>query len=112
MSTAYPPRLIKYALSSKKEKNAADTSAASMVSGNYGDFPHSFLLYYAGPGGDFLSQRFFFRENNEDLKKMYAITYFKGPGTAQMTLYSTEQQVREVLFARWAANSVIPADFY
>lgn len=89
MSTAYPPRLIKYAFSSKKERNAATASASSMRAGEFGQFPNSFVLYYAGPGGDFLSQRFYFRENNEERKKLYAISYFKGPGTTNMTLYAT-----------------------
>lgn len=89
MSTAYPPRLIKYAFSAQKEKKAANNSASSMTPGNFGEFPDSVLLYYGGPGDDFLSQRFFLRENTEEKKKLYAITYNKGPGFVQLNLYGS-----------------------
>ena len=49
------------------------------------------MFYYAGPGDDFLSQRFYFRENSEEKKKLLAFTYNKGPGTVQLTIYATTQ---------------------
>lgn len=97
MSTAYPPRLIKYALKAKKERNAATAATTAMVKGEYGRFPKSFMLYYAGPGEDFLSQRFYFREDTEDKEIMYAITYFKGPGTCSLMIYSSKGHAPPVL---------------
>jgi len=97
MSTAYPPRLIKYAFSSKKERNAAIAAADLLINREYGRWPIAFALYYAGPGEDFLSQRFYIRDNNEDKAKLYAVSYFKGPGTAQMVLYASPEHAPPAL---------------
>lgn len=90
MSTAYPPRLVRYLFSSKKERRAADRSL--MNAGNYGDFPTVFGMYYTGPGDDYLSQRFHFcaiADGGARGEALHAITFHKGPGLQHMTLYPT-----------------------
>jgi hypothetical protein len=88
MSTAYPPRLIKYLFSSKKERNAAKTTA--MKPGHFGKFPDKFGLYYSGHGQDFLSLYFQISEI-EPRKDLYAVTFHKGPGLTQATIYSSSE---------------------
>ena len=92
MSTAYPPRLVRYLLSSKKERNAARSS--SMTPGFYGNFGPQLGLYYVGPGTDFLSERFAISAVNlqdpkSARKDLHAVTYHKGPGLLQTTVYAT-----------------------
>ena len=92
MSTAYPPRLVRYLLSSKKERNAARSS--SMTPGFYGNLSPQLGLYYVGPGTDFLSERFVISAVNLQDKEsprqdLHAVTFHKGPGILQMTMYAT-----------------------
>ena len=92
MSTAYPPRLVRYFFSSKKERNAARTS--EMTPGFYGHFSPQLGLYYVGPGKDFLSEHFVLsaidpKEPASQKQDLHALTFHKGPGILQMTLYST-----------------------
>lgn len=92
MSTAYPPRFVKYMFSSKKERNAA--RASTMSPGYYGKFTFPLGLYYVGPGQDFLSERFVLstinlQEPASQKQDLHGITFHKGPGILQMTLYST-----------------------
>ena len=92
MSTAYPPRLVRYMFSSKKERNAARASA--MTPGFYGNFQPVLGLYYVGPGTDFLSERFVLsaidpHDQTTPKQDLHAVTFHKGPGLLQMTLYST-----------------------
>ena len=92
MSTAYPPRLVRYLFSSKKERNAARTS--SMTAGFYGNFDSNMGLYYVGPGTDFLSERFVLsaidpQGSASQRRDLHAVTFHKGPGFLQMTLYAT-----------------------
>jgi hypothetical protein len=94
MSTAYPPRLIKYALSSKKEREAARSSP--MIPDFYGHFPNTFGLFYSKPGSDFLSQHFELalrqdESSTEPREVLYAITFHKAPGSGQTTIYSTPE---------------------
>ena len=74
-----------------KERDAARTSP--MTPGFYGEWPSSVVLYYSSPGKDFLSQRFMLCEEasgTEPRRDLYAVTFHKGPGLLQMTLYSHE----------------------
>lgn len=92
MSTAYPPRLVRYFLSSKKERNAA--RASTMIPGFYGNFLPQLGLYYVGPGTDFLSERFMLsaispQDPASQKQDLHAVTFHKGPGILQMTLYGT-----------------------
>lgn len=92
MSTAYPPRLVRYFFSSKKERNTA--RASSMTPGFYGNFQPQMGLYYVGPGTDFLSEHFVLsaidpREPASQKQDLHAVTFHKGPGILQATLYST-----------------------
>lgn len=98
MSTAYPPRLIKYFFKSLPTRTAALTTPPRPDF--YGTFPPIFGLYYAGPGKDFLSQNFYLAEEpfadadggkfspTEDEVLLYTVIFHKGPGTRQCTLYS------------------------
>ncbi|KXT17215.1 hypothetical protein AC579_5786 [Pseudocercospora musae] len=93
MSFAYPPRFLKYLFSSTKERDAAKTSI--LKPGFYGEFPRSFGLYYECLGDDFLSLHFYISDLIEAAGQprddLYAISYHKGPGMKQMTLYSTAE---------------------
>jgi hypothetical protein len=94
MSTVYPPRLIRYAFSSKKEREAA--RAAPMLPGSYGHFPDTLSLFYSKPGTDFLSQHFELGSpqapsSEQPRQVLNAVTFHKGPGSNQMTIYSTPQ---------------------
>lgn len=94
MSTAYPPRLVKYLFSSKKERNSARASA--MTPGFFGTFSPIMGLYYTGPGTDFLSERFVLsaidpHDKTTPKQDLHAVTFHKGPGILQMTLYSTTE---------------------
>ena len=71
--------------SSKKERDAART--AVMKPGYYGQFPSTFALYYLGHGTDFLSLNFFL-SSMEPRNNLYAVTFHKGPGSVQVTIYS------------------------
>ena len=67
-----------------------------MTPGFYGNFPSSLSLVYSRPGKDFLSQEFYITTKNAEeeggaRKPLYAVTFHKGPGLRQMTLYSTPQ---------------------
>lgn len=89
MSTAYPPRFMRYMLSSQRERDVART--APIDPGVYGDFPPAFGLYYSMPGPDYLSQIFTLSTiaaggNRKDI--LYKLIFHKGPGARQMTLYS------------------------
>jgi hypothetical protein len=88
MSTAYPPRLIRYLCSSKKERNAART--ASMKPGFYGQWPEKLGLYYWGHGTDFLSLHFHLA-TMDPRQDVYAVSFHKGPGSTQATIYSTPE---------------------
>lgn len=92
MSTAYPPRLVRYMFSSKKERNAARTSP--MTPDFYGNFTPQLGLYYVGPGTDFLSERFMLcainpQDPTSEKRELHAVTFHKGPGILQTTLYAT-----------------------
>ncbi|KAK5167543.1 uncharacterized protein LTR77_007242 [Saxophila tyrrhenica] len=93
MSTAYPPRLVKYLFSSKKQRDAARTTP--MKPGFYGNFPSTFGLYYLGHGTDFLSLNFLLAtlpsstDSDPQRQDLYAVTFHKGPGTVQCTIYSS-----------------------
>ena len=94
MSTAYPPRLVRYLFSSKKERNAARASA--MTPGFYGNFSPILGLYYVGPGTDFLSERFVLsaidpHDKTTPKQDLHAVTFHKGPGLLHMALYSTTE---------------------
>lgn len=89
MSVAYPPRLVRYAFSSKKERDSART--ATIKPAFWGNFPSTIGLYFDSPGPDFLSQRFFLcsGDSSEPRQNLYAVTFHSGVGTSQMTMYSS-----------------------
>jgi hypothetical protein len=65
-----------------------------MTPGFYGNFQPQLGLYYVGPGTDFLSEHFMLsainpQEPASQKQDLHAVTFHKGPGILQMTLYST-----------------------
>lgn len=65
-----------------------------MTPGFYGNFQPQLGLYYIGPGTDFLSEHFVLsainpQEPASQKQDLHAVTFHKGPGILQMTLYST-----------------------
>jgi hypothetical protein len=65
-----------------------------MTPGFYGNFQPQLGLYYVGPGIDFLSEHFMLsainpQEPASQKQDLHAVTFHKGPGILQMTLYST-----------------------
>ena len=77
-------RLVKYYTTTKAEKDEAN--ATPMTPGFYGRFPTTLSLHYIQPGKDYKSQQFYLGQSTGD--RMYAVTYHRGPGFYQMTLYS------------------------
>ena len=84
-----PIRVIKYAFTKKEERDTAKTS--HMTTGFYGHFPDVFGLYYEGEGRDFQSQNFYLGESPDS--RLYSITFHRGPGVQQMTLYPSMERV-------------------
>lgn len=67
-----------------------------MAPGSYGDFPDTMSLFYSKPGTDFLSQHFELGlpqevRSEQPRRVLYAVTFHKGPGSGQMTIYSSPQ---------------------
>ncbi len=61
-----------------------------MQPGEYGELPSKLGLYYQGTGQDFLSMNFVLT-SLEPRADLYAVTFHKGPGSTQATIYSNTE---------------------